>query len=97
MTQHSPYTVPEHPDNPEAAALELIVRLPADILDSAAFTAVLQEYAGVLHAENCFTGRSCGPGTASSSSEAFEMVDLAAASAVVRREVLRDAVGHLFM
>jgi hypothetical protein len=39
----SAYTVPDKPTDPEAAALELIVRLPADILHTAAFTTVLQE------------------------------------------------------
>jgi hypothetical protein len=44
------YTVPDNPADVEAAALELIVRLPADILHTGALTVVLQEYAGTLHA-----------------------------------------------
>ena len=50
------YSVPDQPADPETAALEMIVRLPADILGSTAFTTVLQDYCGVLHAENCFAG-----------------------------------------
>ncbi len=50
------YTVPTDPADPEHAALELIVRLPADILDSTAFTTVLQQYCSLLHAQGCFTG-----------------------------------------
>ena len=44
--------------DPEAAALELIVRLPADILDSDAFRDVLRDYCSVLSAEGAFTGLS---------------------------------------
>jgi hypothetical protein len=33
MTAATPYTVPDNPTDPEAAALELIVRLPASISD----------------------------------------------------------------
>jgi hypothetical protein len=52
------YTVPDDPPDPESAALELIVRLPADILRTAAFTTVLQDYCSVLHAEGAFAGLS---------------------------------------
>jgi hypothetical protein len=48
------YTVPTAPADVESAALELIVRLPADILHTTAFTTVLQDYCGVLHAEGAF-------------------------------------------
>jgi hypothetical protein len=50
------YTVPDNPADPEGAALELIVRLPADILHTTRFTAELQDYCGVLHAEGAFAG-----------------------------------------
>ena len=52
------YTVPDNPTDPELAALELIVRLPADVLHSDAFTTVLQDYCSVLDAEGCFDGLS---------------------------------------
>jgi len=52
----TPYTVPDHPADPEGAALELIVRLPADILHTTRFTAELQDYCSVLDAEGCFSG-----------------------------------------
>ena len=38
------YTVPDNPADPEHTALELIVRLPADVLHTTAFTTVLQDY-----------------------------------------------------
>jgi hypothetical protein len=43
---------------PESAALELIVQLPAQLLATNAFTAVLQDFCGLLHAERAFTGLS---------------------------------------
>jgi hypothetical protein len=53
------YTVPDHPADPEAAALELIVRIPIDVLghDSPSREA-LQEFAALLSAEGAFTGMS---------------------------------------
>jgi hypothetical protein len=58
------YVVPDAPADPEAAALELIVRLPIDLLapgenspgESEGLRRVLQDYAGVLHAEGVFAG-----------------------------------------
>jgi len=50
------YTVPNNPTDVEAAALELIVRLPADLLQTGELTAALQDYCGVLHAESTFAG-----------------------------------------
>jgi hypothetical protein len=58
MTAVTVYDIPDNPPDPEAAALELIVRLPADILRTAAFTTVLQDYCSVLHAEGAFAGLS---------------------------------------
>lgn len=59
------YTPPDNPADPEAAALELIVRLPTSIserLTAAAFisglTEVLQDYCGMLQAEGAFAGLS---------------------------------------
>jgi len=52
------YTLPDNPANPEAAALELLVRFPETILHTDAFRPVLQDYAGALDAEGAFTGLS---------------------------------------
>ena len=53
-----PYAVPDAPADPEHAALDLIVRLPREILHVERFTDVLQEYCSLLHAEGCFAGLS---------------------------------------
>lgn len=50
------YEVPENPTDPEAAALNLIVQLPAQVFGSDAFTAPLQDFCGVLHAEGALAG-----------------------------------------
>jgi hypothetical protein len=42
------YTVPDNPPDVEAAALELIVRLPGQIMYTEALTEVLQDYCGAL-------------------------------------------------
>jgi hypothetical protein len=42
------YTVPDDPADPDAAALELIVRFPETILHTDAFRPVPQDYAGAL-------------------------------------------------
>jgi hypothetical protein len=55
----TPYTVPTDPPDPEAAALELIVRVPVDLVghDSPSREA-LQEFAALLSAEGVFAGMS---------------------------------------
>ena len=52
------YVVPDHPADPETAALELIVRLPADLLQTDAFTSALQDSCTLLDAEGAFDGLS---------------------------------------
>jgi hypothetical protein len=53
------YTVPDHPADPEAAALELIVRIPIDVLGrDCPSREVLQEFTALLSAEGAFTGMS---------------------------------------
>jgi hypothetical protein len=59
------YIVPDNPPDPEAAALELIVRVPAQMLQNrgdlaiaAEVTEVMQDYTGVLHADGAFAGLS---------------------------------------
>ena len=45
------YTVPDHPADPEAAALELIVQIPADVLGhNSPPRDALQDFASLLHA-----------------------------------------------
>ena len=53
------YTVPDDPDDPETAALELIVRVPTDVLghDWPPRDA-LQDLASLLHAEGALAGLS---------------------------------------
>jgi hypothetical protein len=62
MTQAA-YTVPDTPTDPEAAALELIVRLPASLssrlaaaTEAIGLTEILQDYCSVLDAEGAFAG-----------------------------------------
>jgi hypothetical protein len=52
------YTVPTDPPDPESAAQDLIVQLPATLLDTSAFTSVLQDLCGLLHAEGALAGLS---------------------------------------
>lgn len=50
------YTAPADPADPEAAALDLIVRAAETATGSAAFRAVLQDLAGLLQLERVFIG-----------------------------------------
>jgi hypothetical protein len=55
----SDYTVPDYPCDPETAALELIVRLPIDLLgDHGLNRETLQEFTTLLSAEDTFAGMS---------------------------------------
>lgn len=54
------YVVPDNPADPEAAALELIVRMPQTILNCDDFTPVLQELCSIFDAEGAFAGLSWG-------------------------------------
>lgn len=49
-------TVDTPPTDPETAALDLIVQAAEDATGSTAFRAVLQDLAGLLHAENALSG-----------------------------------------
>ena len=68
------YTVPDSPADVEAAALELIVRLPGQIMHTEALAEVLQDYAGVLHAEGCFAGLSWDDAKAVAAAVSFDAV-----------------------
>lgn len=52
------YTAPDNPADPEAAALELIVRMPEAVMGDASAREVLQELAAMLQVEGTFTGMS---------------------------------------
>jgi len=59
------YDIPDNPADPEAAALELIVRMPTSISDRlteaaevSGLTEILQDYCSVLDAEGAFAGLS---------------------------------------
>jgi hypothetical protein len=52
------YTVPDHPADPEAAALELIVRVPEEITNDSSARVILQELTAMLEVEAAFTGMS---------------------------------------
>ncbi|HME49687.1 amino acid aminotransferase [Mycobacterium sp.] len=56
MTTTTAYDVPDYPADPEAAALEMIVRLPERIMHTNMFTEPLQAYCGALHFEGAFAG-----------------------------------------
>jgi hypothetical protein len=57
MTTPTNYVVPDNPADPEAAAgSKLIVRMPSLVMHTEAFTTVLQDYCGALHAEGAFAG-----------------------------------------
>ena len=71
------YTVPTNPTDVEAAALELIVRLPREVLTDECpdeLTAALQDYAGVLHAEGAFAGLSWADAKAIAAAVSFDVM-----------------------
>jgi hypothetical protein len=67
------YVVPDHPADPETAALELIVRLPADLLQTDAFTSALQDSCTLLDAEGAFDGLSWADAKAIAAVVAFDV------------------------
>lgn len=77
MTGSTSYAVPDDPTDPEAAALELIVRLPGQVIEGGAspmLTEVLQHYSSLLHAEGAFAGLSWSDAKAIASAAAFDAV-----------------------
>ncbi|KLO29519.1 hypothetical protein [Mycobacterium haemophilum] len=59
MTATDVYTVPNHPADPESAALEMVVRLTTDLLGhESPSREALQEFAALLSAESAFAGMS---------------------------------------
>jgi hypothetical protein len=87
------YTVPDSPADPEAAALELIVRLPAEILHSEGFTPTLQDYCAPLQAEGAFAGLSWPDAKAVAAAVAFDCTSREDAEAFIRRGA-RNVLGR---
>jgi hypothetical protein len=80
MTQAA-YTVPDTPADPEAAALELIVRLPSSLSARLAVAAqnfglveILQDYCSVLDAEGAFAGLSWSDAKQIAAAVSFDVV-----------------------
>jgi hypothetical protein len=91
------YTVPANPSDPEAAALDLIVQLPAQLLDTHAFTAVLQDLCDLLHAEGAFAGLSWNEARQVAAAVSFEVTQLDDADHTLlsRARSVRDGIDGL--
>jgi hypothetical protein len=87
------YTVPDNPSDPEAAALELIVRLPEDVMHTAAFTTVLQDYCGALHVEGAFAGLSWADAKDVAAAVSFDMCIRDDAEAFIRHRARNALAG----
>jgi hypothetical protein len=71
------YTVPDSTADVEAAALELIMRLPVKVLHPEfpkLLTDVLQDYGGILHAEGAFAGLSWADAKNIAAAVSFDVV-----------------------
>lgn len=67
------YTVPDNPTDTEAAALELIVRMPAVVMHAPPeMCKVLQEFCGMLQLEGCFAGLSWADAKAIAAAVSFD-------------------------
>ncbi len=93
MTTDTAYTVPDDPADPEAAALELIVHVPGDVLghDSPPRDA-LQDFASLLHAESTFHGMSWHDARHAATAIMYDAIncDDAARSLLRRADRVRD-------
>jgi hypothetical protein len=87
------YTAPDNPPDPEAAALDLIVRLPADILHTTALSTVLQDYCGVLHAEGAFAGLSWDDAKNIAAAVSFDVVTRDDAADFIRNRARNALAG----
>jgi hypothetical protein len=58
MDKFATYVVPDHPADPHAAALELIVCLPEAVMGDSRARKTLQELTAILDAEATFAGMS---------------------------------------
>jgi hypothetical protein len=86
------YIVPDNPADPEAAALELIVRLPGDIFHTDAFTTVLQDYCGALDVEGAFAGLSWADAKQVAAAVSFDVVSRANDAAPFLRNRARNVL-----
>jgi hypothetical protein len=87
------YTVPDNPADPEAAALELIVRLPAEIMHIEGYTPILQDYCSVLDAEGCFAGLSWSDAKALATAICFDACNRDDAEAFIRNRARNVLAG----
>lgn len=92
MTAATPYTLPDNPIDPEAAALELIVRFPEMILHTDAFRSVLQDYAGALDAASAFAGPSWSDAKNIAAAIAFDLTQRDDAQEFIARRA-RNVLG----
>jgi hypothetical protein len=86
------YTVPDNPADPEAAALELIVRLPVKILHTDAYTPILQDYCTLLSGEGAFTGLSWSDAKNIAAAVSFDIVTREDAIGFIRQRA-RNVLG----
>jgi hypothetical protein len=93
MPSSTAYTVPDNPTDPEAAALELIVRLPADILHTEGFTPILQDYCALLQMEGAFAGLSWADAKAIAAAISFDCTSREDAAAFIRGRA-RNVLGR---
>jgi hypothetical protein len=88
---------PVHGSRPcEAAALDLIVQLPRVVMclpDPEGLTAVLQDYAGALHAEGAFAGLGWDDAKQIAAAVAFDVVMRDDAADFVRGRAARASAG----
>jgi hypothetical protein len=90
------YTVPDDPADPEAAALELIVRIPCVVLEPdfpEQLTEALQDYAGALHVEGAFVGLSWEDAKQIAAAVAFDAVMRDDAADFLRGRAARASAG----
>jgi hypothetical protein len=88
------YTVPDNPADPEAAALDLIVRIPADVLGhDSPRREVLQEFAALLSAEGVFTGMSWHDARHAATAIVFDATSRGDGAAFLRQRADRVRVG----
>jgi hypothetical protein len=84
---------PDNPADPETAALELIVRVPAEVLGhDSPLRDVLEDFASLLHAESAFAGMSWHDARHAASAIMVEALhrDDATQSLLSRAERVRD-------
>jgi hypothetical protein len=70
---NTPHTVPDNPADPEAAALDLIVR-STEVLDDPVVTEGVEEFALLLEIEGAFTGMSWPDAREAAKAIAFDAV-----------------------